>query len=151
MNPTPPQPTDPEPSTADEPAGRGHRAGELYRRVALHLAAHPDTLLKVGEITAAIDAPSSGAVFEALKRMAAAGHATHHRDPHRFQATAAGIASAGTLPPPPPRTPRSATSQGRRGLRPLRPQSWRTDRLAFLFCGLASQRQARQPNRLYRT
>jgi nitric oxide reductase NorQ protein len=35
--------------------------------------------------------------------MAAAGHATHHTNPHRFQVTQAGIDAAGTLPPAPPR------------------------------------------------
>ncbi|MEU4818250.1 AAA family ATPase [Micromonospora aurantiaca] len=89
-------------------AGSG-RSGYLYRKVALHLADHPDQILKVGEITRAIGAPSSGAVFEALKKMAAAGHATHHRDPHhRFQITQAGIDAAGALPPAAPRTRGSA-------------------------------------------
>ncbi len=90
------------PDTA--PAGT-RRSGQLYRQVALYLASKPDTVLKVGEVTAAIGAPSSGAVFEALKRMAAAGYATHHTGPHRFQVTQAGIDAAGTLPPPLPRTP----------------------------------------------
>jgi hypothetical protein len=111
VNPTPP--ATPDQSTPDGPddlapqpgTGRGHRSGELYRLVALHLAAHPDELLKVGEVTAAINAPSTGAVFEALNRMAAAGHATHHTGPHRFQVTQAGIDAAGALPPPAPRTP----------------------------------------------
>jgi hypothetical protein len=77
----------------------------LYPQVAAYLANRPDQVLKVGEITTGIGAPSAGAVFEALKRMAAAGYATHHTSPHRFQITPAGIAAAGTLPPP---TPRSA-------------------------------------------
>ncbi|MEV7267909.1 AAA family ATPase [Micromonospora aurantiaca] len=93
------------------------RSGYLYRKVALHLADHPDQVLKVGEITRAIGAPSSGAVFEALKKMAAAGHATHHRNPHRFQITQAGIDAAGTLPPAAPRT-RSHGSAGGRQSRP---------------------------------
>jgi nitric oxide reductase NorQ protein len=106
----------PTPSTHDTSAGTaadgrgGRRAGELYRQVAAHLAAHPDTVLKVGEVTAAIGAPSAGAVFEALKRMAAAGHATHHSDPHRFQVTQAGIDAAGAQPPPPPRNPAAPAS-----------------------------------------
>ena len=37
--------------------------------------------------------------------MAAAGYATHHTGPHRFQITQAGIDAAGTLPPPTPRSP----------------------------------------------
>lgn len=90
-----PAPDQPDPAT---PAGR--RSGHLYPQVAAHLAAHPDELLKVGDITRAIGAPSSGAVFEACKRMAAAGYATHHTSPHRFQITQAGIDAAGTLPPP---------------------------------------------------
>jgi hypothetical protein len=66
----------------------------------LYLADRPDDVLKVGEITHAIGAPSSGAVFEVLKKMAAAGHATHVRDPHhRFRITQAGVDAAGTMPP----------------------------------------------------
>ncbi|GAA5200666.1 AAA family ATPase [Rugosimonospora acidiphila] len=84
------------------PAAR--RTGHLYPQVAAYLASQPDTLLKVGDITRAISAPSSGAVFQALKRMTDAGYATHHTNPHRFQITPAGIDAAGTLPPPPPRT-----------------------------------------------
>ncbi|MER6590026.1 AAA family ATPase [Micromonospora chalcea] len=102
---------DPAPATsAGTPAiGAGSgRSGYLYRKVALHLADHPDQVLKVGDITRAIGAPSSGAVFEALKKMAAAGHATHHRTPHRFQITQAGIDAAGALPPAAPRTRGSA-------------------------------------------
>jgi hypothetical protein len=91
------------------------RIGHLYPQVAAHLAAHPGQLLKVGEITRAIGAPSSGAVFEALKRMAAAGYAIHHTNPHRFEVTPAGIANAGTLPPPAPRPAGIAT--GRSGRR----------------------------------
>jgi nitric oxide reductase NorQ protein len=87
------------------PAGV-RRSGHLYPQVAHYLASRPDTELKVGEITQAINAPSSGAVFEALKRMAAAGYATHRTDPHRFTITQTGIDAAGTLPPP---LPRSAT------------------------------------------
>jgi nitric oxide reductase NorQ protein len=111
----PPQ-DDPTPAggagTPTTEAGSG-RSGYLYRKVALHLADHPDDILKVGEITRAIGAPSSGAVFEALKKMAAAGHATHHRDPHhRFQITQAGIDAAGTLPPAAPRTHSGGSSGG---------------------------------------
>jgi hypothetical protein len=85
------------------PAG-ARRPGHLYRQVAQHLAEHPDRVWKVRQVTEAIGAPSSGAVFEALKRMAAAGYATWHTGPHRFQITQAGIAAAGALPPPTPRT-----------------------------------------------
>src|SRR5690242_11622177 len=87
-----PAPADPDPA-----ASRGRRAGELYRQVAAYLASRPDTVLKVTEVTAAIGAPPAGAVFEALKRMAAAGHATHHSGPHRFGVTQAGIDAAGAL------------------------------------------------------
>src|SRR5918911_3702406 len=103
----------PVPAPGAEPAAGGRRSGYLYRQVAAYLAAQPDDLLKVGEITKAIGAPSAGAVFEALKRMAAAGHATHHPSPHRFQITQAGIDFAGTPPPPPPPTP--GTTTGPRG------------------------------------
>jgi MoxR-like ATPase len=101
-----------EPSAA-EPSAGGRRSGYLYRQVAANLAAHPDEVLKVGAITTAIGAPSAGAVFEALKRMAAAGYAVHHTSPHRFQITTAGIDAAGTLPPPAPRRPGTAAA-GRR-------------------------------------
>ncbi|WP_406062975.1 AAA family ATPase [Micromonospora sp. NBC_00860] len=95
------------------------RSGYLYRKVALHLADHPDAIFKVGEITRAIGAPSSGAVFEALKKMAAAGHAIHHRDPHhRFQITQPGVDAAGTLPPAAPRTRSGGTGGGGRQSRP---------------------------------
>lgn len=118
---TPPAPdTGTEPTTATEPtapAVGARRSGYLYRQVAAHLAAHPDDLLKVGAITKAIAAPSTGAVFEALKRMAAAGHATHHTSPHRFQITAAGIDAAGTLPPPAPRPARPAGGAAARSSR----------------------------------
>ncbi|MBQ1050824.1 AAA family ATPase [Micromonospora sp. C51] len=122
--PHPPVPPAASPRTDPDPAGTppaSGRAGYLYRKVALHLADHPDQILKVGEITRAIGAPSSGAVFEALRKMAAAGHATHHRDPHhRFQITQAGIAAAGTLPPAAPRTRSSGgAGGGRRSSRPV--------------------------------
>src|SRR5215212_9693526 len=94
-------PADPAPDPATASAGR--RSGHLYPQVAAYLANRPDQVLKVGEITTGIGAPSAGAVFEALKRMAAAGYATHHPSPHRFQITPVGIAAAGTLPPPAPR------------------------------------------------
>jgi nitric oxide reductase NorQ protein len=115
--PSAPAPATPAPGA--EPAAGGRRPGYLYRQVAAHLAAHPDDLLKVGEITTAIGAPSAGAVFEALKKMAAAGHATHHPGPHRFQITQAGIDAAGTLPPPPPppRTPGTTPSPSGRSAR----------------------------------
>ena len=118
MNPTQP-PTNPttggsSPGTGSGPAASpdatptgGRRSGQLYPRVAKYLADHPDRIWKVREVTSAIGAPSSGAVFVALKRMAAAGFATHHTGPHRFQITAAGIAAAGALPPPLPRTGRT--------------------------------------------
>src|SRR5439155_24463644 len=87
-------PGQPDPGRPDPAAAPGRRSGQLYRRVALYLASQPDTVLKVGEITAAIGAPSAGAVFEALTKMAAAGYATHHTGPHRFQITQAGIDAA---------------------------------------------------------
>jgi hypothetical protein len=94
----------PDPAGTPPSDGRGvRRSGELYRQVAHYLASRPDALLKVGEVTAAIGAPSAGAVFEALKRMAGAGHAIHHPGPHRFQITQAGVDAAGALPPPAPR------------------------------------------------
>lgn len=106
MDPTTPAAT---PSTTG-----GRRPGYLYHKVAAHLAAHPDQMLTVGEITKALSAPSTGAVFEALKRMAAAGYATHQTGPHRFQITQAGIDAAGTMPPPAPRAPRQGRRAGRR-------------------------------------
>jgi hypothetical protein len=113
----PPAPaTPPTPAAGAEPAA-GRRSGYLYRQVAAYLAGHPGDLLKVGEITKAIGAPSSGAVFEALKRMAAAGHASHHLGPHRFQITQEGIDAAGTLPPPPPRIPGTTSPHGGSGRR----------------------------------
>jgi hypothetical protein len=114
---SPPATPPPAGTGPDDPDGAG-RPGYLYRKVALHLAEQPGTVLKVGEITKAIGAPSSGAVLEVLKKMAAAGHATHLRDPHhRFQITPDGIAAAGTLPAAAPRS----RSAGRTGLRPVRP------------------------------
>ncbi|RKF22869.1 AAA family ATPase [Micromonospora globbae] len=101
------------PATTPSTTG-GRRPGYLYHKVAAHLAAHPDQMLTVGEITKALSAPSTGAVFEALKKMAAAGYATHQTGPHRFQITQAGIDAAGTMPPPAPRTPRSGRTAGRR-------------------------------------
>ncbi|WP_326550130.1 AAA family ATPase [Micromonospora sp. NBC_01813] len=113
MNPTSPQPANPgENPTLTPAAGPGRRMGHLYPRVAQYLADNPDSPLKVGQITQAIDAPSSGAVFEVLKKMAAAGYATHHTNPHRFQITPAGVAAAGTLPPP---APRGTSGGGRAG------------------------------------
>ena len=108
-------PADP-PATADAaaPATGSRRGGYLYRQVALHLASQPDATLKVGDITKALGAPSAGAVFEACKKMAAAGHATHHVGPHRFTVTQAGIDAAGTLPPPPPRPTGSGGGSGGR-------------------------------------
>lgn len=113
----------PEPATTG-PAGAepaGNRPGYLYRKVALNLVERPDDVLKVGDITKAIGAPSSGAVFEVLKKMAAAGHAIHHTGPHRFQITAAGIAAAGTLPPPAPGTTRGGGSRSVRRVPVTRP------------------------------
>jgi nitric oxide reductase NorQ protein len=114
------------PDGGDAPPAAPGRSGHLYPQVAAHLAAHPGEVLKVGEITRAIGAPSSGAVFEALKRMVAAGYATHHTNPHRFEVTAAGIANAGTLPPPTPRPagPGGTTRTARRQL-VLRPNGER--------------------------
>ncbi|MFE9690655.1 AAA family ATPase [Micromonospora sp. NPDC005806] len=103
-------------SPTPEP-GDGRRPGYLYRQVAAHLAANPDQVFKVGELTTAIAARSTGAVFEALKKMAAAGYAAHQTGPHRFQITQAGIDAAGAMPPPAPRTPR----QGSRGARRRHP------------------------------
>ncbi|MFG2043943.1 AAA family ATPase [Dactylosporangium sp. NPDC048998] len=106
------------PAPAAGPTPAANRPGYLYRKVALYLVEHPDDIFKVGEITKALGVPSSGAVFEALKKMAAAGHATHHPDPHRFQITQAGIDAAGAMPPAAPHTPGSggggAARAGRR-------------------------------------
>jgi hypothetical protein len=110
--------TEPTGTTPDpgEPATAGRRSGHLYPQVAAYLTAHPDESLKVGDITRGIGAPSSGAVFEALKRMAAAGYATHHIGPHGFQITPTGVDAAGTLPPPGPR-PTGTGGTGRAGRR----------------------------------
>ncbi|MFI7543772.1 AAA family ATPase [Actinoplanes sp. NPDC049599] len=109
-------PTTPPPTAGSDATAAAGRRGSLYPRVALHLAGHPDALLKVGEITRAIGAPSSGAVFEVLKKMAAAGHATHVRDPHhRFQITQAGVDAAAGMPAGVP------GSGGRTGSRKPRP------------------------------
>jgi hypothetical protein len=116
-SPSPDPAPDPTPGAGQPDAAAatpGRRAGQLYRQVALFLASRPDTVLKVGEITAAIGAPSAGAVFEALKKMAAAGYATHHGGPHRFQVTPAGIAAAGALPPPGTPGPRRRAAGGGR-------------------------------------
>ncbi|MCY1141528.1 AAA family ATPase [Actinoplanes sp. Pm04-4] len=98
------------------PDGRrsGGAPGPLYRKVALYLKEHPDEIFTVREITTAIGAPSTGAVFEAGKKMASLGHATHHTGPHRFQITPAGIAAAGTLPPAPPGNRRTGRGRGTR-------------------------------------
>lgn len=102
-------------SAGTDSAGVGtRRAGQLYRQVALYLASRPDTVLTVRQVTTAIGAPSGGAVFEALKRMATAGHATHHTGPHRFQATPAGVDAASALPPPPPRAARTGPPRSSR-------------------------------------
>jgi len=99
--------------TAGAAPGSGRRPGHLYPQVANYLASRPGTELKVAEITQAIGAPSSGAVFEALKRMAAAGFATHRTGPHRFTVTQAGIDAAGTPPPPLPRGNSNGGGAGR--------------------------------------
>jgi hypothetical protein len=70
--------------------------------------------MKVGDITRAIGAPSSGAVFEVLKKMTAAGYATHQSSPHRFSVTQAGIDAAGALPPLPPRPAGTSAPRARR-------------------------------------
>src|SRR5438270_7380110 len=122
MSPASPSPSpdmSPAPGQPDTAASAGRRVGHLYPQVASYLASRPDDLLKVGDITRAIGAPSSGAVFEALKRMAAAGYATHHTGPHRFQITQAGIDAAGTLPPPGSATPRPRGAGSSRGRRPV--------------------------------
>jgi MoxR-like ATPase len=120
MNPTPPPASagaNPTPVTAGA-AGAGRRVGHLYPQVAKYLADNPDLLLKVGDIKKAIGAPSSGAVFEVLKKMEGLGYATHVRDPHhRFQVTPDGVAAAGTLPPPAPRGTSPGGSRGRSGKR----------------------------------
>ncbi|WP_019030720.1 AAA family ATPase [Salinispora arenicola] len=107
---------DPTTGTAASPStAGGRRPGYLYHKVAAHLAAHPDQVFTVGDLTKALNVPSTGAVFEALKKMAAAGYATHQTGPHRFQITQAGIDAAGQMPPPAPRTPRhGARGTGRR-------------------------------------
>ncbi len=101
------------PATAPTTVG-GRRPGYLYHKVASYLTAHPDQMFTVGEITNAISAPSTGAVSEALKKMAGAGYATHLTGPHRFQITQAGIDAAGAMPPPAPRTPGQGRGAGRR-------------------------------------
>jgi nitric oxide reductase NorQ protein len=102
------------PTTPTSPAPGTGKSGYLYRKVALYLCDHPDEILKTGEITKALAVPSSGAVGEVLKKMAAAGHVTHHPNPHRYQITQAGIDAAGTLPPP-TGGPRSGSGRSRAG------------------------------------
>jgi nitric oxide reductase NorQ protein len=108
-------PDTPPPAGGPDLGAAADRRGSLYPRVALYLAGRPDALLKVGEVTRAISAPSTGAVFEVLKKMAAAGHATHQSRPHRFQITQAGVDAAGTMPAG------VARPGGRTGPRKLRP------------------------------
>ena len=96
----------------------GTRPGYLYRKVALYLVEHPDEFHQPGAIKNALDVPSSGAVSEVLKKMTAAGHATHRRDPHhRYRITQAGIDAAGSMPPaaPRPATGGGGARSGRRG------------------------------------
>ncbi|MDG4760362.1 AAA family ATPase [Micromonospora sp. WMMD710] len=95
---------DPTTSPTSSTTTGDRRPGYLYHKVAAHLAAHPDQVFAVGELTKALAVPSTGAVFEALKKMAKAGYATHLTGPHRFQITQAGIDAAGTMPPPAPRS-----------------------------------------------
>jgi len=118
MHPDPHPPSDNQAMTGDaaeQPTATGRRPGHLYPRVAKYLADHPGEPLTPGEITKALDVPSSGAVSEALKRMATAGYATHQSNPHRFTVTQAGIDAAGALPPPAPRPAGSpAARHGRR-------------------------------------
>ena len=113
-SPTTSPPTPAGPDAAATAAGAPRRGGHLYPQVAAYLAEHPDQELKVGDITRALGAPSSGAVFEALKRMAAAGYATHQTNPHRFTVTQAGIDAAGTLPPLSPRPAGASAPRARR-------------------------------------
>ncbi|PZG15606.1 ATPase [Micromonospora craterilacus] len=88
------------------------RTGYLYPQVAQYLIDHPDKILKVGEITKAIKARSGGGVAEVLKKMAAAGHVTHRRDPyHRYQITQAGIDAGAHLPAAPRGSGRGSTSR----------------------------------------
>ncbi len=113
-SPAPPEPTAPDPTApGTSTGGAGARPAPLYTLVATFLAAHPDTIFKVGEITKAIAAPSSGAVMEACKRMRAAGYVTHLTGPHRFQITQAGVDAAGTLPPPAPRPGGGGTTRSK--------------------------------------
>ncbi|MEU1606062.1 AAA family ATPase [Micromonospora matsumotoense] len=114
-------------ATASASTAGSRRPGYLYHKVAAHLAAHPDQVFGVGELTKALDAPSTGAVFGALKKMAAAGYATHLTGPHRYQITQAGIDAAGTMPAPAPRTPR----QGSRGMGRRQPISRPNGELYF--------------------
>ncbi|WP_051809705.1 AAA family ATPase [Actinoplanes subtropicus] len=118
MHPDPHPATGKQPTTGDatdQPTTAGRRSGHLYPLVAKYLADHPGEPLSPGEITKALGVPSSGAVFEALKRMAAAGYATHQPNPHRFTVTQAGIDAAGALPPPAPRPAGSSAARtGRR-------------------------------------
>ncbi|MFB9443056.1 AAA family ATPase [Dactylosporangium vinaceum] len=129
-----PSPATPEPPTAPaadaaEPAAApaadpsseptGSRPGYLYPLVAMYLVEHPDEFHQPGAIKNALGVPSSGAVSEVLKKMTAAGHATHETGPHRFRITQAGIDAAGTMPPSAPRVATGGGSgagrSGRRG------------------------------------
>jgi nitric oxide reductase NorQ protein len=113
MQPTP-VPADTAAGHTNPPPSSGRRTGHLYPQVAAYLAEHPAVELKVGEITRAIGAASSGAVFEVLKKMTAAGYATHQTSPHRFTVTQVGIDAAGTLPPLPPRPAGTSAPRARR-------------------------------------
>jgi nitric oxide reductase NorQ protein len=108
---TPAGPDHPDPANTTAAGGRG---GYLYAKVARFLASRPGQMMKVGDITRSIAAPSTGAVFEVLKKMAAAGHATHLPSPHRFQITDAGITAAATAAT----VGRAGPATGRRSTRP---------------------------------
>jgi nitric oxide reductase NorQ protein len=156
MNPTSPRPASPGTTPATPAASAGRRMSHLYPRVAQYLVDNPDGLLKVGEITKALGAPSSGAVFEVLKKMAGLGYATHVRDPHhRFQVTPAGIAAAGTLPSPAPRGASGGGRGGRTGkrkpvIRPNGEQYWPRKLAGGTDVDVLAQlRAARMPVLLY--
>ncbi len=105
---TTPAPTTPAPgpTTAPSPAAGKLRPGQLHRLVAAHLVAHPTDDLTVIAVARALGR-SSGAVGNALERLAAAGHAERtSAAPRRYRSTgttsAVAVGAAHTLPTPAP-------------------------------------------------